>query len=304
MPFLSHAGVSLRYDRAGSGPPVLFVHGWLGNRTVWERQVQALRDRHTVVTVDLRGHGESSRPRTGYTMGQVVGDLEHLVRALGMARLAIVGWSLGGLVAVELARRLGERASALGLVGTTPGGLMDAKNPLAQIERAAEFRTAIAADFRAFARQLAAQNFKDGAAAPLCPWLAAELQKTAPHVAEAYLELILAADVRPRLAELRLPTAVLHGRHDAILPFAGAEHLAKHIPGATLVAFESSAHAPHLEEPDKFNEALAALLLGRPAEPSATTPEPSAAPPEKGPPRPRATATRAATKPKSAPRKR
>ncbi len=67
MPFLSHAGVSVRYDRVGTGPLVLLVHGWTCNRTFWDRQVQALRDRFTLVTVDLRGHGESSHPRTGYT---------------------------------------------------------------------------------------------------------------------------------------------------------------------------------------------------------------------------------------------
>ena len=88
MPFLSHAGVSLRYDRAGTGPAVLFIHGWTTNRTFWERQTQVLRDRHTTITVDLRGHGESSRPRTGYTIGVMVDDLEHLVRALGVPRIA------------------------------------------------------------------------------------------------------------------------------------------------------------------------------------------------------------------------
>src|SRR5262245_28540842 len=119
MPFLSHDGVSLRYDRTGSGSAVLLVHGWTGNRTFWERQVQALRDRHTVIAVDLRGHGESSHPRSGYAIGKLTGDLEHLVRALAVPRIAIVGWSMGGMVATELARRLGERASALVLVGTS-----------------------------------------------------------------------------------------------------------------------------------------------------------------------------------------
>src|SRR5438128_1218257 len=115
-----HPGyVSLRYDRTGSGPPVLLVHGWTCNRTFWERQVVALRDRHTVVTVDVRGHGESSHPRTGYTIGAMAADLEHLVRALGVPRIALVGWSMGGLLVPELAHRLGERASALGRVCTT-----------------------------------------------------------------------------------------------------------------------------------------------------------------------------------------
>lgn len=84
MPFLSHAGVSLRYDRIGAGPAALLIHGWTCNRSFWERQVAALRAHHTVITVDLRGHGESTPPRSGYSLGALAGDLEHLVRALAL----------------------------------------------------------------------------------------------------------------------------------------------------------------------------------------------------------------------------
>jgi pimeloyl-ACP methyl ester esterase len=276
MPFLTHAGVNLRYDRAGSGPAVLLVHGWTCNRTFWERQVQALRDRFTVITVDLRGHGESSPPRTGYTIGSMAADLEHLIRALGMPRVAIIGWSMGGIIAQELVHRLGDRVSALGLVGTT-AGLADGKVPLAEPERAAAMRAELAEDFRAFLRGFTASFFKSGEASPLFAWAFSQTQKTPPHAAEACLEASLAVDLRGRLSGISVPTAVFHGRHDAIIPLAAGEELARGIPGARLVVFEESGHAPFLEEPEAFNAALTALLTGTalPGETAAQAPPPA-----------------------------
>jgi non-heme chloroperoxidase len=261
MPFLTHAGVSLRYDRAGTGPAVLLIHAWTFNRTAWERQVIALRDRHTVISVDLRGHGESSHPRTGYTVGAMTADLEHLVRALNVPRIALVGWSMGGMLALELAQRLGERVSALGLVCTTAGGMTDAKSKsAAPKEEPAATRAAMEADFRGFVRDFAPRFFKAGAASPLVPWAVTQMQKTPAHGAIAMFDAFLAADLHPALKKIAAPTAVLHGRHDAIIPLAAGEELKKGIKGATLTVFEESGHAPHLEEPDTFNAALAKLL--------------------------------------------
>src|SRR5438552_4984924 len=119
VPVLGHADVSLRYDRAGAGPAVLFVHGWACNRTFWERQVQALRDRYTVVTVDLRGHGESARPRTGYTVGAMVGDLERIVRALAVSGVALVGL-------VDGRRPRAGAGGPAGRAGDRPGARLNA----------------------------------------------------------------------------------------------------------------------------------------------------------------------------------
>jgi pimeloyl-ACP methyl ester carboxylesterase len=255
MPFLKHADVTLRYDRAGSGPAVLLVHGWTCNRSFWDRQVQALRDAHTVITVDLRGHGETSRPQKGYGIGAMAADLEQLVRTLGVPRIAVVGWSMGGMVALELARRLGPKASALGLVCTTAGGLVEPES-----EPAKAMQKEVADDFRTFARGFAARLFKEHEAAPLYAWALSQVQKTPGSVASACLASLIAFDVRPTLGALDVPTTVLHGRHDELIPYPHGEHLKKHIKGAELVTFEQSGHTPQLEEVDAFNDALGKLL--------------------------------------------
>ena len=309
MPFLTLGGATLRYDRAGAGPTVLLIHGWLGNRSFWERQITALRDRFTVVTVDLRGHGESSPPRTGYTIGGMAADLEQLVRAIGAQKVAVVGWSMGGMIAQELVRRLGDRATGLVLVGTTAGAIADPKNPHGNPALADEIRKAVTEDFRQFVRTFAAQLFKLGTASPLLAWATGQMQRTPPHVAQACLDAVMEADLRDKLSALKLPTLVIHGRAEALFPLGMAEELKKGISGAKLEIFEESGHSPHLEEPERFNETVAAFLgaaapaaapAARPAQPAAAAAAPKPGPAKAAPapkPAPKAEEKKAAAKP-------
>jgi pimeloyl-ACP methyl ester carboxylesterase len=108
-------GVSIHYEKNGSGTPALvFVHGWCCDGTYWLNQVPYLSDRHTVVTIDLAGHGKSGMSRKSYTMGAFAEDVVPVVGELHLDQVVLIGHSMGGAVVVEAARRIPD--GVLGIV--------------------------------------------------------------------------------------------------------------------------------------------------------------------------------------------
>jgi pimeloyl-ACP methyl ester carboxylesterase len=106
MQKLTRDGVGLAYEAAGEGaPPILLVHGWLGDHSDFAPQFEYFRRAHRVVAVDLRGHGQSDKPHQDYTMAGFADDLAWLCGRLGVERPVVVGHSMGGVIALELARR-------------------------------------------------------------------------------------------------------------------------------------------------------------------------------------------------------
>ena len=108
--------VAIKYETAGRGETALvFVHCWTCNRGYWDKQVEHFAARHQVVRLDLAGHGESGRERKDYTVEAFGGDVAAVVEKLGLKRVVLIGYSMGGSVSVEAARRLGDRV--IGVVG-------------------------------------------------------------------------------------------------------------------------------------------------------------------------------------------
>ena len=117
MPYSIRDGVRLFYTDSGLGDaPLLFVHGWCCDHTYWRRQVPAFRRRHRVVSVDLRGHGRSSKPRQEYTIEGFCRDLEWLMGELSLRRPVVVGHSMGGVIALHLGARRRRAVSGVVIV--------------------------------------------------------------------------------------------------------------------------------------------------------------------------------------------
>jgi pimeloyl-ACP methyl ester carboxylesterase len=146
MPQLYRDGVSLYYEEAGAGkPPIVLVHGWTCDHTYFAPQFEHFARDHRVVAVDLRGHGQSDKPEQDYTMAAFADDVAWLCGELGLTKPVIIGHSMGGVIALEIAARFPELASAVVLVDAPvvpPAALVDGVRPLMEALRSPQFREA------------------------------------------------------------------------------------------------------------------------------------------------------------------
>ena len=174
---LDMTDATLAFTEAGEGPAVLLLHGWMCNRVFWRRQIPALAQTHRVVAVDFRGHGESSGDRSAPLLEQLADDIRGTIDKLGLAPLVLVGHSMGGMVAQQLAARHGGRLSGLVLATTIAA---DQKDRLLskQIEKNARdggFRAAFDAVFDGWLGPRAGPG--------LAAWIKSEMLRTSESVA-------------------------------------------------------------------------------------------------------------------------
>jgi pimeloyl-ACP methyl ester carboxylesterase len=245
------------YDDAGSGACVVLIHGHPFDRTLWEPQLTALRGSFRVVAPDLRGFGGSPVTPGCVLMREYAADVEELLGTLGIARAAVVGLSMGGLVAMELAAGSPGRYWALGLVATTaePPAPQDLRTRDARADAIEQDGIGVLVDY-----------MRSGLYSPGCP----------PAV-RARVDAIMAAappagaaaalrgrgrrpDYRPLLAALDIPALVVAGTAD---PWSTAEvtaEIASSLKRPETMIIQGSGHLPNLEAEAQFNQALLAFL--------------------------------------------
>jgi 3-oxoadipate enol-lactonase len=249
--------VELAYDDVGSGECVVLIHGHPFDRTLWEAQLAALRGSFRVVAPDLRGFGRSPVTPGLVLMREYAADIEELLGALAIARAAVVGLSMGGLIAMELATASPERYWALGLVATT------AQPPSPQDLRIREERAAV---IERDGIGVLVDYMHTGLYSPACPpavraRVDAMMAAAPPAGAAAALRgRARRPDYRPLLAALDIPALVVAGTAD---PWSNAEVTAEIVASLKrpeLVLLDDCGHLPNLEAEAQFNEALLAFL--------------------------------------------
>ena len=249
-------GISLAYHDQGRGVPLIFLHAFPLNRSMWVEQEQALSSRFRVVTVDLRGHGESDAPLWHYTLDQAADDVIGLLDHLSIRQAVFVGLSMGGYILLALYRRYADRVRGLVLANT--------RAQADSIEgREGRFQMA----------QTAYKTGPSSIADIMIPKLLShETVHTKPELVGRVRAMIegnqvsgIAGDLMamaerpdfvPLLKQIACPTQIIASELDLPTPPADAQLMADGIPGARLAIIPGAGHLSNLERPDQFNETI------------------------------------------------
>jgi pimeloyl-ACP methyl ester carboxylesterase len=252
-------GLDVGYDESGGGVPVVFLHGFPHNRSLWAPQTAALAEHARSIAPDLRGFGET-RAAPPYSVDQYADDVAALLDALRIDRAVIASLSMGGYIAFALWRRHRRRVRALVLADTRAG---------ADSEEA-----------RAKRRELITLARQKGSAAVAEAQIAGMVGKTTreerPEVVDSMRRMLEAAPVRGivgaleammarpdstlTLTTIDVPTLILVGDEDVLTPVKEAEAMHGAIAGSRLEVIASAGHVSNVEQPDAFNRVLADFL--------------------------------------------
>lgn len=276
MPMLripSSAGsspVDLHYQDAGHGRPVVLIHGWPLSGRAWEAQVPALvQAGHRVITYDRRGFGASSQPWDGYDYDTFAQDLDGLMCTLDLKDAVLVGFSMGGGELARYVARYGsERVGRLVFAGAVPPCLHKrADNPEGVLDDAtiAKLQEGVRKDRQAFLEEFTTNFFSvDGQLKVSEPQRRYARDIAAMASPKGTLDCIAAfgrTDFREDLKHIRVPTLVLHGGADAIVPLeASGGRTHKAIAGSTLKVIPGAPHGFNVSHAEAFNEILLGFL--------------------------------------------
>jgi pimeloyl-ACP methyl ester carboxylesterase len=257
------------YRIAGSGPPVVLIHGMVNSSRHWEQVALALADRYTVVAPDLIGHGDSATPRGDYSLGAHAASIRDLLTAIGIDRATIVGHSLGGGVAMQFFYQFPQRTERLVLVSS--GGLGAKVSPMLRSAAlpGASALLALAANRRVVTGIAAAGGRLRERGHGSGVYLQAVARALGPlaraGAREAFLQTLRAViDVRGQRVSARdrlylldaMPTLIVWGERDHTIPLTHGLEAHAAIPHSRFESLPRAAHFPHLEDP----EGLAAVL--------------------------------------------
>jgi pimeloyl-ACP methyl ester carboxylesterase len=245
-------GRTIAYRRAGSGPPLVLLHGFLCDSRVWRPQLAALADEFDVVAWDAPGAGRSPDPPGAFTLEDWASSLADFLAALGLQRAHVVGLSWGGLLAQELFRLAPERIETLVLADTYAGwkgslGGAVAEQRLARCERDSSLPADEFVDL-----WVPVEFFTDTVSPDVVDTMAAVVRDFHPHGFRLMARSLAEGDTTDLLRRIDVATLLLWGDGDRRSPLEVASAFAAAVPAAELHVIANAGHVSNLERPDEF----------------------------------------------------
>lgn len=247
-------GLDISYERAGAGPPLVFVHGAAEDSRIWQPQLAGLADEFTVVAWDEPGAGRSCDLPAGFGLADYADCLAGLIEALALAPAHVAGLSWGGTLAQELYRHRPDLVATLILIDSYAGwkGSLPAEEVHSRVAAARQMLAAPAAQFDPTLPGLFAGE-PPVEFVGLLEQIAATVR---PHSLETQLLLMAEADQRDLLPHIAVPTLLVWGERDVRSPLDVAHQLEQAIPDTTLVVIPDCGHVSNLQAPDEVNAAI------------------------------------------------
>jgi pimeloyl-ACP methyl ester carboxylesterase len=243
-------GVRLSVLEAGTGDPVIYVHGVVTTSNIFPKYVGAYQPRFRGIAVDQRGYGDSEKPPTGFTIEQFSRDLIRLADALHIDKAVWVGVSMGGMILQRLALDHPERVRALVLVSTTDGAMiLDQDIPTIGAPR----------DYAEVSKRMIIESFPPGTPPATYQPLLDRIPTWNATVIREALTSMSQFNVHGQLSRIQVPTLIMVGAKDDVATPTIAKGIQEQIAGAQLVEFQTG-HFMMAEDPDRFRVALGGFL--------------------------------------------
>jgi 3-oxoadipate enol-lactonase len=254
-------GVTIAYSDQGAGLPIVFLHAFPLNRTMWAAQEKALSSQFRTITIDLRGHGESDAPLWRYTLEQSADDVSALLDHLGIQRALFAGLSMGGYILFAFYRKFAVRVKGLILADTrAQADTEEGKSGRFQLAQIAHKKgpSAVA--------DVMIQKLLSPASIQTNPDLVQQVRtmiegNQISGIAGDLMAMAERSDSVPLLSQITCPTQIIVGELDQATSPSDARLMAEHIPHARLAIIPNAAHLSNLEQPEAFNQIVSAFAL-------------------------------------------
>jgi len=243
-------GVHIEYRIVGKGnPAIVLIHGWATDANYWNAQIDPLKAKYTVVAIDLAGHGGSTKSRTDWSMEKYGEDVTTVLQRIPNQQLILVGHSMGGTVALEAARTLGNRVIGIIVVDALKSAGLPPL-PAAEIQkRVAPFRTDFIGSVRKYVTE---ELFEKGADPMFVQKVAYDMSLEPPEVGVPSLEALLSMDLKSVLADIKVPVLAINSDLGA----TDDARIRKSLPSFKSDVIPHTSHFLMMEVPDEFNPIL------------------------------------------------